>query len=47
MLGVSSRAMDEEVAEMPEEALSADELTNVVEQYHAAAAEFIKGNPDS
>jgi len=31
---------------MPEKALPADELSNEVEQYHAAAAEFIKGNPE-
>jgi len=31
---------------MPEEGLSASELSDVVEQYHGAAAEFIKGNPE-
>lgn len=31
---------------MPEETLSAGELSNVVAQYHSAAAEFIKGNPE-
>ncbi len=31
---------------MPEQALSAGELSSVVEQYHAAAADFIKGNPE-
>ena len=30
---------------MPEGALSARELSDMVEQYHGAAAEFIRGNP--
>jgi ketosteroid isomerase-like protein len=35
----------EEVAEMPGEGLTARELSNMVDQYHGATAEFIKGNP--
>jgi hypothetical protein len=40
-----SRKMEEEVAKNPEGALSARELSDMVEQCHGAAAEFIKGNP--